>query len=252
MRYSRQEIIKFIGKNGQKKIRKTKALVIGAGGTGSYTIMSLAMLGFGRIHVIDDDKIEITNLNRQALYNEDDLGSYKAETIFKRIKKINSLVNISYETSRFDSSNYEIVKDFDIVFDCTDNITTRMIINDACDKFRIPWVFMAVSEFYGQVKLINPGITACFACYNRDPGEIPNCDVTGIVATTASIVSSLAVNTAVKFILGNTDEDLLLIDSLNMSIEKIKINKNEKCRSCSLHDYKYLGRYYSNLKGIIP
>ena len=251
-RYSRQDIIKFIGESGQERIRKTRALVIGAGGTGSYTILGLAMFGFGHIHIIDDDKIEITNLNRQALYNEKDIGKYKAEIACKKVKEINGDINVSYDVSRFDASNYEIVKDFDIVFDCTDNITTRMIINDACDKFGIPWIFTAVSEFYGQVKLIYPGVTSCYACYNNDPRDIPNCDVTGIVGTAVSITASIGINTAVKYILGDTNGDLLLIDSLNMEINKIKINKNENCRTCSLHHYKYLDRYYSNLKGILP
>ncbi|KPV44712.1 MULTISPECIES: HesA/MoeB/ThiF family protein [Acidiplasma] len=246
--YARQEALKFIGSTGQGQLLQKTVLVIGLGGTGSAAANLFARLGIKKLIIIDRDIIEISNIHRQLLYDYDDIGKYKAETAFKKIKKINPYLDVEYYNETFDASKAYLVEKSDLVFDGTDNMTTRFIINDACIKFNKPWIFTSAIEMYGEIKAIIPGRTSCYACYNNDPVEMPSCAVSGVLSPVPSAIASMAVTMAVRIMLGGSiSGDLYFIDAFNTDITKINIKKNKECRACNYRDFKYLGAYYSNL-----
>ncbi len=253
-KYARQLSLDFIGAENQKKLLNKTVLIVGLGGTGSTIADLLARTGIKKMILIDRDKIEGTNIHRQILYDYNDINNFKAETACKKIGKINPDVEVQYYNETFDSSKIDLVKDVDLVFDGTDNMLTRFIINDACNKFKIPWVFTSANETYGEIKAVIPDKTSCYACYNREPRELPSCSVTGVLSTLPNIIGSFAVNLGIKILLDyNISGDLYFFDVLNFELRRIKINRNDHCASCSLNDYKYLDKYYSNLgRSILP
>jgi molybdopterin/thiamine biosynthesis adenylyltransferase len=248
LRYSRQIVLKQIGKDNQKKLLEKSILIVGLGGTGSAAAEMFSRLGVKKLILIDRDKIEITNLHRQILYCMDDLKKYKAETAAKKLKEINPDVEIEFYNDTFDSSRAWLLNKADLVFDGSDNMTTRFIINDACDKYGKPWVFTSAIEMYGEFKGIIPGKTSCYACFNTEPEKLPVCAVAGVLSTVPNIVASYGVNLAVKILLGyEPDGSIYFLDAFNFEIRKIYIEKNKECRCCSKKDYKYLGREYSGI-----
>ena len=253
-KYARQLSLNFIGEENQRKLLNKTVLVVGLGGTGSTMANLLARTGIKKMILIDRDKIEETNIHRQILYDYDDINNFKAETAYKKIRKINPDVEVQYYNETFDSSKIDLIRDIDLVFDGTDNMLTRFIINDACNKFKTPWVFTSANETYGETKAVIPDKTSCYACYNREPLELPSCSVTGVLSTLPNIIGSFAVNLGIKILLDyNISGDLYFFDVLNFELRKIKINKNDNCISCSLNGYKYLSKYYSNLgKSMLP
>ncbi len=247
-KYTRQISLNFIGEENQKKLLNKTVLIIGLGGTGSAIADLISRSGIKKLILIDRDKIEITNIHRQILYDYYDIGKYKAETACKKIKNINPDIDLEYYNETFDASKINLIKHVDLVFDGTDNMLTRFIINDACNKFNTPWVFTSANEVYGEIKAIIPNKTSCYACYNKEPTELPSCAVTGVLSTLPNVIGSFAVNLGIKILLGyDVSGDLHFFDVINFEVRKIKINKNEKCISCSLKNYKYLTNYYSNL-----
>ncbi len=189
-RYARQIALKSIGEKGQETLLDKTVLIIGAGGTGSAAADLFSRLGIKKIILIDRDKVEISNLHRQILYDNNDVGKYKVDAAEEKIRSINPDIEIETFNMTFDSSKAEMVKKANIIFDGTDNMTTRFIINDACDKYNKPWIFTSASEIYGEFKAIIPGVTSCYACYNKEPVETPDCSVTGVLNSLPSMVSS--------------------------------------------------------------
>ena len=247
-RYSRQIVLKQIGEANQKKLLEKTILIIGLGGTGSAAAEMFSRLGVKKLILVDRDRIEITNLHRQILYDMDDLKEYKAETAAKKLQKINPDVEVEFHNSAFDSSLAYMVNSADLVFDGTDNMTTRFIINDACDKYGIPWVFTSAIEMYGEFKAIIPGKTSCYACFNSEPAELPSCEVTGVLNTVPALIASYGVNLAVKILLDyGIDGSIYFIDAFHFEINKINVERNSKCRCCHDKDYKYLGKEYSGI-----
>ncbi|WP_337860975.1 HesA/MoeB/ThiF family protein [Ferroplasma sp.] len=247
-RYSRQIVLKQIGEDNQKKLLEKSVLIVGLGGTGSAAAEMFSRLGVKKLILVDRDRIEITNLHRQILYGMKDLKNYKAEAAAKRLKEINPDVEIEFYNNAFDSSMAWIVDNVDLVFDGTDNMTTRFIINDACDKYEKPWVFTSAIEVYGEFKAIIPGKTSCYACFNAEPEELPVCAVAGVLSTVPGIIASYGVNLAIKILLDyKIDGSIYFIDAFNFEIKKIGIGKNRECRCCSKKDYKYLGKEYSGI-----
>lgn len=247
-KYARQISLDIIGEENQKKLLSKKILIIGLGGTGSAIADLISRIGIKKLILIDRDKIEDTNIHRQILYDYSDINKYKAETAYKKIKKINPDIDIKFYNNTFDASKIDLIKNVDLVFDGTDNMTTRFIINDACNYFNIPWVFTSANEIYGEIKAIIPDKTSCYACYNKEPEELPSCSVTGVLNTLPDIIGSFAVNLGIKILLNyDVSGDLYYFDVFNFEFRKIIINKNDKCISCSLKNYKYLSDYYKNL-----
>ncbi len=247
-RYARQIALKQIGKDNQEKLLKKSVLIVGLGGTGSVAAEMFSRVGVKKLVLIDRDKIEITNLNRQILYNMNDLKKYKAETAAGKIREINSDVEVEFYNKAFDAAMAYLVSTVDLVFDGTDNMTTRFIINDACDKYNIPWVFTSAIETYGEFKAVVPGKTSCYACFNREPGELPSCEVSGVMSTIPAMIALNGVNMAIKILLDyKIDGGMYFIDGFNFEINRINIEKNMKCRCCHDKNYIYLGQEYSGI-----
>lgn len=249
-RYSRLEILHNIGRETMEKIRSLTIAVIGLGGTGSLSADLFCRAGVRKLLLIDRDFVDITNMHRQILFEESDVGKRKVDAAYERLSRINS--DVSYESifATFDAGNaLEITKKCDLVIDGTDNLTTRFIINDACNYNSVPWVFTSAVETYGQVKLIIPGKSACFACFG--PGKLvgyPTCEQVGVLSSVPNIISSLAFSEAVRMIAdGNEGRFLYHIETWPPSIDKIEILRNKDCRSCVRHEYDYLAEKYRDL-----
>ncbi|WP_298279109.1 HesA/MoeB/ThiF family protein [Ferroplasma sp.] len=247
-RYARQIALKQIGKENQEKLLEKSVLIIGLGGTGSAAAEMFSRLGVKKLILIDRDKIEITNLNRQILYGMDDLKKYKAETAAAKIREINPDIDVEFYNRAFDADMAYLTGTVDLVFDGTDNMTTRFIINDACDKYGIPWIFTSAIETYGEFKAVVPGKTSCYACFNRDPADLPSCEVSGVMSTIPAIIAMYGVNLAVKVLLNyEIDGSMYFIDGFAFEINRIGIEKNMSCRCCHDKNYVYLGREYSGI-----
>ena len=249
-RYSRLEILHNIGKETMGKIRSLSIAVIGLGGTGSLSADLFCRAGVRKLLLVDRDFVDITNMHRQILFDEMDIGKRKVDAAVERLSRINS--EVSYESifATFDAGNaLEITKKCDLVIDGTDNLTTRFIINDACNHNSVPWVFTSAVETYGQVKLIMPGKSACFACFG--PAKLvgyPTCEQVGVLSSVPNMISSLAFSEALRMIAdGNDGRYLYHIETWPPSIDKIEISRNNDCRSCVRHEYDYLTGKYRDL-----
>lgn len=239
-RYSRQIIIPEIGGKGQKKLLKAKVLVIGAGGLGSAAIQYLAGAGVGTLGIVDGDKVDISNLHRQPIH-AGNLGENKALSAKKFVETLNPDVKVDTYPFNIDPSNIrELIKKYDVVLDCTDNFSSRFLINDACVLERKPLVHAAVLRFEGQIITILPGESACYRCLFRrapPPGTTPSCREAGIIGMATGILGTLQAMEAIKIILGFKDKlltnTLLYVDLLTMEFTKMKVKRDENCPICS-------------------
>ena len=228
MRYSRQE--KFIGKEAQDLIRKKTISVIGLGAIGTNSSNLLARTGVNLI-LIDYDNIELTNLQRQNIFTEQDIGKSKAECAKNYLEKVNHEVKIRYYNEKLTRNNINLIKS-DLALDCTDNIETRFLVNEFCYKNNIPFVHAAAIKDSGVIFNVIPG-KACFNCIYNFTGNIERCEDVGILNTITTLISSLQVNEAIKILLNkNYETNLIRVNITNNSFEKIKANKNPKCEIC--------------------
>ncbi|BAL81014.1 HesA/MoeB/ThiF family protein [Caldisericum exile] len=243
-RYDRHIRIDKIGLEGQKKLRDSNVLVVGAGGLGSPILMYLASIGVGRVGIVDGDIVTLSNLNRQILYNTDDLGKKKALIAMEKIKKLNPyLVIEAYDTWLTDESiTRRIFKKYDAVIDATDNYETRYLINKIAVELNKPLFIGAVGRFVGQVMVVIPYETACFNCIfpERDKEILFKLTVEnrnqGIIGTTVGITGTLVANEFIKYILGIGSvlkNKLLLIDGLTNEFSIINLEKDPNCKICS-------------------
>ncbi len=249
-RYSRLESLSRLGKDGLSRIRDSSVLLVGAGGTGSLVADLLCRAGVRRLIIIDRDTVSLTNLHRQTLYTAEDVNRNKADVAALRLKGVNSDCLVDGMVDTFDSHNaLDLVGSADIVIDGTDNMTTRMIINDACVKLGIPWIFTSAIDTYGEVKAIVPGKSACLACFmDSDLSGFPTCADLGVLSSIPSMISSLAFSLAVKVIMGKESGEMLyFLDGWNMEFQRVAIARNADCRSCQRHNLSYLTGRYSNL-----
>jgi len=238
MRYSRQELFDKIGKEGQNLLKKSKVAVIGLGATGSSSAELLARAGIGELILIDRDVVELDNLQRQALYNEDDVGNVKAEAIKNHLGKINSEVKVRALVMDLDYKNINEIK-ADLVLDCTDNIETRNLLNEYCHKNRIPWIYSGVIGDNGLV--LNFTGDYCFNCVfdNIKPELLGTCDTRGVLNTIVKVISGIQVNEAIKLLTKQDySNEMLYFNISNNKLEKYKVKKNNKCKVCnSIYDY---------------
>ena len=236
-RYSKQIILKKFGIIGQKKIISSKVLVIGMGGLGCPLALYLAGLGVGKIGIVDNDKIELSNLNRQIIYNYNDIGKYKVDVAKKRIKNINKDIFIKSYKLRLSKNNIlNIIKDFDIICDGTDNFETRLLINDFCLKKRKVLISAAVSGFDGHIFKFNfKKKTPCFRCYMPElPPNDNNCETEGVTPTLTGMIGTLQANEVLNSILFNkTDNEkkMIILNSISMNFRKVRLTKNKKCKN---------------------
>ena len=236
-RYSKQIILKKFGIIGQKKVISSKVLIIGMGGLGCPLALYLAGLGVGKIGIVDNDKIELSNLNRQIIYDYNDVGKYKVDVAKKRIKNINKNIFIKSYKLRLNKNNIlNIIQDFDIICDGTDNFETRLLINDFSLKMRKVLISAAVSGFDGHIFKFNfKKKTPCFRCYMPEvPPNDNNCETEGVTPTLTGVIGTLQANEVLNSILFNKTENekkMIVLNSISMRFRKVRLTKNKKCKN---------------------
>ena len=234
-------MLKKIGISGQKKIFKSKVLIIGAGGLGCPLILYLAYSGVGNLGIVDHDKIELSNLSRQILFTKKDIGKYKTSVSKKVAREINKKIIIKTFTQKINRLNInKIARDYPIICDGTDNFETRLLINDYCIKYKKILISSAIKRFDGQ--LFNFDFrkkTPCFRCFMPEsPNENLNCESEGIMTTLAGIAGSLQANEVIKSILSiknNLNGNIMIFNALNSDFRKVKLLKNPNCKNSLFH-----------------
>lgn len=238
-RYRRQIIIHEFGKHGQELISKKHVVIIGGGGLGSNSSEILARLGVGRIDVVDDDTIELTNIHRTSIFNEDDVGRFKCQVLEEKLQKINSEVKIKGIQKRVTKENIEsIVKNADIILDGTDNMQTRFLINDVSIKNGIPWIYAGVYSTVGMVMVIIPKQTPCLKCISQ---SIP--EKTGVIPVLGNLpltTASIECTEAIKLLLGKPLSGLIIYDIWKQQFEQINIKRNPGCSCCGNEIFEFL------------
>jgi len=232
-RYSRQTILPEVGIIGQAKLTNASVLVVGAGGLGSPVLLYLAAAGVGRIGIIDADKVDITNLQRQVLFVTEDEGKSKAETASKHLHALNPEIAIEVYPVWLSKHNaLEIFSSYDIVVDGSDNFATRYLVNDACVILGKPLVFGSIFKFEGQVSVFNYKGGPTYRCLFPEPpaaGEVPNCSEIGVIGVLPGIIGTLQANEVIKIILEKGDVlsgVLFMYDALSNDIQKLKVFKD--------------------------
>jgi molybdopterin/thiamine biosynthesis adenylyltransferase/molybdopterin converting factor small subunit len=237
-RYSRQIMLEEIGFVGLEKLRKAKVCVVGVGGIGNPVVTQLAAMGVGKLKIVDRDIIEVSNLHRQHLYTENDLGKVKVEAAKERLEKINSSVEIEALPNSVTKYTAEsIISGYDIVVDALDSIDARYALNDACIKLNIPLIYAGALGMLGSVCTIIPNKTACLRCIFPALAEddMPTCSTEGVHPSILYLVGGIQVSEVVKIILGEKptlENKLMYVDLNDLSLEKISVFKQEECPSC--------------------
>ena len=236
-KFSKQIILKKVGIIGQQKLKSSRVLILGMGGLGCPLLIYLASLGVGTIGIVDDDKVELSNLNRQIIYNINDLGKYKVDVAKLRIKKINNRLNIKSFKIRINKKNVEnLIKNFDIICDGTDNFETRLLVNDYSLKQKKILISAAVNGFDGHLfKFDFRKKTPCYRCFMPEiPENNINCDVEGVIPTITGIMGTLQANEVLNSILNfNSDleKKMIIFNSIKMSFRNVSLSKNKNCRN---------------------
>lgn len=238
-RYSRQIILPEVGGSGQKKILDAKVLVIGCGGLGSPSSLYLAGAGVGRIGLVDSDKVELNNLQRQVVHYTKDIGKQKVESAKEKLVSINPGVDIVTYPFRITSKNIiDIIKEYDIIVDGSDNFPTRYLVNDACVISDKPFSHAGILKFEGQATTIIPHQGPCYRCLFPDPpppGMVPSCQEAGILGAVAGMLGIVQAAEVLKYILGKGEllvGRLLVFNALDMSFRKLTIQRSNSCPVC--------------------
>ena len=237
-RFSRQIILKNIGVIGRKKILSSKVLIVGAGGLGSPAAEFLSRSGVGTIGIVDNDKVSLSNLHRQSLYNTSDIGKFKVEIAKKKIKKINNNTKIKIYKIRLNRLNFKkIINNYEYVIDGSDNFTTKFLLNDFCLKFKKILITGAISKFDGHIFVFDfdNKKTPCLRCFFQESkisDDLLNCESEGILGTVAGIVGTIQANEVLKKILNigtGLNGYIFILDLLRLRFRKVKLNKRKNC-----------------------
>jgi adenylyltransferase/sulfurtransferase len=232
-RYSRQILINGFGEEGQAKLKRAKVFIAGVGGLGSVTATYLAAAGVGVIRIVDHDNVELSNLNRQILHRDEDIGKKKVDSAAKRLKSINPEVKIEAVAEKMTEANLsELVTGFDLIVDAMDNLPTRYLLNKIAIDKEIPFFHGAVNGFEGRAMTIIPGQTACLRCVYRGAvveGSFP------VVGVTPGVIGCIQATEVIKYILGTGQllgNRLLVYDGLNMKFTQFKVKRDPNCPDC--------------------
>ena len=234
-KFSKQIILKKIGIIGQQKLKSAKVLVLGMGGLGCPLSIYLASLGIGTIGIVDNDKVELSNLNRQIIYSVNDIGKYKVDVAKNKIKLINKNTIIKPHKIRVNKTNIEkLIKNFDIICDGTDNFKTRLLINDNAHKQKKILISAAVSGFDGHIFKFNfKKKTPCYRCFLPEiPEQNNNCESEGVIPTITGIMGTLQANEVVNSILNfnsNMEKKMIVFNSIKMNFRSIHLSRNKNC-----------------------
>lgn len=237
-RYARHIILPEVGGTGQAKLLDAKVLVIGAGGLGSPVILYLAAAGIGTIGVVDDDHVDLSNLQRQVLHTTPRIGVLKAESARQKVAEINPDVRVVTHTVRLERDNaLDIIAQYDLVADGSDNFATRFLVNDACWLAGKPLVSAAILRFDGQLATYKKG-GPCYRCLFREPpppGQIPTCAEAGVLGAIAGTMGALQATEVLKEVLGvgeSLSGALVIYDALSCSFRKVKVRPDPSCPLC--------------------
>lgn len=238
-RYSRQIILSEVGGMGQEKLLNSTVLVVGAGGLGSPVLLYLAAAGVGKLGIVDSDRVELNNLQRQIVHSTKDVGRGKVESARETLLCINPQIEVETYGVRLNSSNaLSIVSSYDLVVDGSDNFATRYLLNDSCVILKKPLVEAAILRFEGQIMSIIPGEGACYRCLFPEPpppDAVPNCQQAGILGPVAGVMGSLQAVEALKILLGKGSflkGRLLIVDTLNLFFHTVNVKRNPDCAVC--------------------
>ncbi len=237
-RYSRHIIMPQVGSSGQRKLLEAKVLIVGAGGLGSPAALYLCLAGVGTLGIVDFDVVEISNLQRQILHHENDVGTPKVLSAQQTLMEYNSGVNVVLHEEPLTSENaMEIIAQYDIVVNGADNFPARYLVNDASYLCNKPLVDGSILLFDGQVTVYVPG-QGCYRCLfptPPPPGAVPSCAEAGVLGALPGMVGSIQATETIKLILGEGEPlvgRLLLIDALSMEFRTVKLRRNKKCALC--------------------
>jgi adenylyltransferase/sulfurtransferase len=230
-RYERQILLPEWSKSGQQKLKKAKVLVTGAGGLGSAILTYLAVAGVGRIKIIDGDRVDLSNLNRQMLHSDKDMGRDKVDSAKERLEALNPDISIEAIKATINENNvFSLVADY-LIVDAMDNLPTRLLLNRVAVKKNLPLFHGAVYGFEGRATTVIPGKTACLSCLYQGviPGKIP------VVGVTPAIIGCIQATEVIKYILGIGEllaDRLLIYDGLSMKFSEVKLKKDPNCPEC--------------------
>jgi sulfur-carrier protein adenylyltransferase/sulfurtransferase len=240
IRYSRHLLLPEVGVHGQKKLLRSKVLIVGAGGLGSPTALYLAAAGVGEIGLVDFDQVDVSNLQRQVLYTTEDVGHPKLEAAKTRLEALNPGIRINLHSERLTSANaLETLRPYDVVVDGTDNFPTRYLVNDACVLLRKPNVYGSIYRFEGQASVFDARRGPCYRCLYPEPPPpdlVPSCAEAGVLGVLPGLVGVMQATETVKLLLGVGEPligRLLLFDALEMRFRELRLRKNPTCALCS-------------------
>jgi adenylyltransferase/sulfurtransferase len=241
-RYSRHLIIPDVGMTGQKRLKNAKVLVIGAGGLGSPALLYLAAAGVGTLGIAEFDEVDESNLQRQVIHGQSDVGRPKADSARDSIAEVNPLVNVVVHNERLDNDNVmRVFEGYDLIVDGTDNFATRYMVNDAAYFLGIPYVWGSIYRFDGQASVFAPTLAEDAPCYRclypepPPPGMVPSCAEGGVLGVLCASIGSIQVNEAIKLLTGVGDPavgKLVIYDALELEWRKLKVRKDPNCALC--------------------
>lgn len=238
-RYSRHLIIPDVGMAGQKRLKNAKVLCVGAGGLGSPALLYLAAAGVGTLGIVEFDVVDESNLQRQIIHSQKDIGRPKAESARDRVLETNPYVNVQLHQERLDSSNVmELFAQYDLIVDGTDNFATRYLVNDACVLLGKPYVWGSIYRFDGQASVFWAEYGPCYRCLYPEPpppGMVPSCAEGGVLGVLCASIGSIQVTEAIKLLAGIGEPllgRLMIYDALEMTYRQVKIRKDPNCAVC--------------------
>lgn len=238
-RYSRHLLLPEVGVAGQKRLREAKVLLVGAGGLGAPTALYLAAAGVGHLGIVDFDRVEVSNLQRQVLYGTRDIGRSKLESARERLTDLNPRLDVELIDERLTSENaLDVIRRYDVVVDGTDNFPTRYLVNDACVLLGKPNVYGSIYRFEGQASVFDARVGPCYRCLYPEPpppGLVPSCAEAGVLGVLPGLIGTIQATETVKLILGLGESlagRLLLFDALSLTFRELKLRKNPDCVIC--------------------
>jgi sulfur-carrier protein adenylyltransferase/sulfurtransferase len=238
-RYSRHLIIPDVGKTGQRRLKNARVLCVGAGGLGSPALLYLAAAGVGTLGIIDFDVVDESNLQRQIIHGQSDVGRPKAVSAMESVREVNPLVNVVLHEERLDSDNaMQIFEPYDLIVDGTDNFATRYLVNDACVLLGKPYVWGSIYRFDGQASVFWAEHGPCYRCLYPEPpppGMVPSCAEGGVLGVLCGSIGSIQVNEAIKLITGIGESlvgRLMIYDALDMTYRSVTVRKDPECPVC--------------------
>ncbi|WP_104108065.1 adenylyltransferase/sulfurtransferase MoeZ [Nocardioides sp. 616] len=241
-RYSRHLIIPDVGMAGQKRLKNARVLVIGAGGLGSPALLYLAAAGVGTLGIAEFDEVDESNLQRQVIHGQSDVGRPKGESARDSVKEVNPLVEVVLHSERLDNDNvFEVFEGYDLIVDGTDNFATRYLVNDAAYFLKIPYVWGSIYRFDGQASVFAPSMAPDAPCYRclypepPPPGMVPSCAEGGVLGVLCASIGSIQVNEAIKLLTGIGEPlvgKLMIYDALEMEYRKLRVRKDPDCALC--------------------